>query len=190
MTKKTFKGSNPALQYISSIESDSGDNEHITDNTQETDNKYKTDDKQDMYNTQDTSNKYNTNNTHEVTNKHNAHEIPNKQYTYNTQETYNKQVDDDKHISDNTHYTDNTYNTFSTSNTHKTYNAYIRETKSRRLNLLLQHSLLDNVTKIARMKQTSVNDLINTVLKSYIEQESSVVERYEEVFGKQPIEGS
>jgi predicted HicB family RNase H-like nuclease len=143
-------GSNPALQYISAIESDSADSEHITDNKQETDNKQRTD-------------------------------------------------NDD--ITHNTHYADNTYNTSAMSNTHNTYNAqekhnnhnahiaHSRETKSRRLNLLLQPSLLDNMTKIARMKQTSVNDLINTVLRSYIEQEATVVERYEEVFGQERLGG-
>lgn len=141
MTRKSFMGSNPALQYISAIESDSADSEHITDNKQETDNKQRTD-------------------------------------------------NDD--ITHNTHYADNTYNTSAMSNTHNTYNAHIahsRETKSRRLNLLLQPSLLDNMTKIARMKQTSVNDLINTVLRSYIEQEATVVERYEEVFGQERLGG-
>jgi hypothetical protein len=55
---------------------------------------------------------------------------------------------------------------------------------------LLQPSLLENMTKIARMRQTSVNDLVNTVLRSYIEQEAAVVERYEEVFGEDAARGS
>ena len=57
------------------------------------------------------------------------------------------------------------------------------ETKSKRLNLLLQPSVLIDVEKIAAMKRTSVNDLINTLLKEFITQEAGTLARYEEVFG-------
>jgi hypothetical protein len=140
-------GSNPALQYISSVEQDSADNTYITHNKHETDNKQTAD------NTQYADNTYKTDNTYVTPIAH---------ITHDTQEKHNK---------------------------HNTYDAYNKERKSRRLNLLLQPSLLDNAAKIARMKQTSVNDLINSVLRSYIEHESAVIERYEEVFGKDSREG-
>lgn len=57
------------------------------------------------------------------------------------------------------------------------------ETKSKRLNLLLQPSVLDGLAKIARMKQTSVNDMINTILREYRDQQASLIVRYQEVFG-------
>jgi hypothetical protein len=119
VAKKSFKGSNPALQYISSIEIEprGPQDTQITDNTQ---------------------------NTPVMHNTHDA------KYTSRTQ---------DMHIM------------------HK------KETKSKRLNLLLQPSLLEDMSKVARMKQTSVNDLINKVLRDYTESEVSTIARYDEVFG-------
>lgn len=57
------------------------------------------------------------------------------------------------------------------------------ETKSRRLNLLLQPSVMDDLSKIAHMKKTSVNDLINTVMREYANENQALVEKYIEVFG-------
>lgn len=77
--------------------------------------------------------------------------------------------------------------------TEYTHNTYIRaartvpkegeERKSKRLNLLLQPSLLDDISKVAHMKRTSVNDLINTVLKEYREREGQTLEDYRNIFG-------
>lgn len=58
------------------------------------------------------------------------------------------------------------------------------ERKTKRLNLLLQPSIMDDLKKIAAMKQTSVNDLINSVLKDYNLAEKSMIEKYDRVFGK------
>ena len=57
------------------------------------------------------------------------------------------------------------------------------ETKSKRLNLLLQPSVVIDMEKIAAMKRSSVNDLINTILKKFVSQEADILARYEEVFG-------
>ena len=57
------------------------------------------------------------------------------------------------------------------------------ETKSKRLNLLLQPSVVVDMGKIAAMKRSSVNDLINAILKDFITQEASTLAKYEEVFG-------
>ena len=57
------------------------------------------------------------------------------------------------------------------------------ETKSKRLNLLLQPSVVVDMEKIAAMRRSSVNDLINTILKDFIAQEAGTLARYEEVFG-------
>ena len=76
---------------------------------------------------------------------------------------------------DNTQYTQNKYNTVAPKAK--------EETKSKRLNLLLQPSVVEDMEKIAAMKRSSVNDLINTVLKQFISQEGDTLARYEEVFG-------
>lgn len=57
-----------------------------------------------------------------------------------------------------------------------------QERKTKRLNLLIQPSTLERLTKIAHMKVTSVNDLINTVLKEYVDTEHEAVAKYDAVF--------
>lgn len=57
------------------------------------------------------------------------------------------------------------------------------ERKSKRLNLLLQPSTLNGLAKIAHMRRTSVNDLINTVLKAYNDAEAETIKRYDSFFG-------
>lgn len=58
------------------------------------------------------------------------------------------------------------------------------ERKTKRLNLLLQPSILEDLTKVAYMRQTSVNDLINTTLKALVKSETATVEKYNQVFDK------
>lgn len=57
-----------------------------------------------------------------------------------------------------------------------------KENKSRRLNILIRPSLLKDITKIATMNRTSTNDLINTVLEAYAEQEAATIEKYNHTF--------
>ena len=47
-----------------------------------------------------------------------------------------------------------------------------RETKSARLQVLLQPSTKDGLKRIAAARGTSVNDLINTALREYVERET------------------
>lgn len=63
-----------------------------------------------------------------------------------------------------------------------------KEVKSKRLNLLLQPSVFEDLSKIAHMKQTSVNNLINSILRDYRENESKSIEKYNTIFGEK--EGS
>ena len=56
------------------------------------------------------------------------------------------------------------------------------ETKSKRLNLLLQPSLMEDLGKVAFMKKDSVNNLINTVLTSYRDENKDIIEKYNKVF--------
>lgn len=57
------------------------------------------------------------------------------------------------------------------------------ERKSKRLNLLIQPSVAADLAKIAHMQKTSVNDLINRVMKEYCEAEHATLQHYDEVFG-------
>lgn len=56
------------------------------------------------------------------------------------------------------------------------------ERKSKRLNLLLQPSVLEDIAKIAYMNQTSVNDLINSTLKALAAAEASTIQKYDTIF--------
>lgn len=56
------------------------------------------------------------------------------------------------------------------------------ETKSKRLNLLLQPSLLEDLSKIATMNKDSVNNLINSALIEYRDAHRSTIEKYNKVF--------
>ena len=82
----------------------------------------------------------------------------------------------------NTHNEQNTESTLNTDNAQYTDNK--QERKSKRLNLLVQPSILENISKIAHMKQTSVNDLVNSVLKNYAETEEEAISLYNKVFLK------
>ena len=53
-----------------------------------------------------------------------------------------------------------------------------KETKSKRLNLLIQPSVLEDFSKVAFMERTSMNDLINTMIKSYCDAHREEVETY------------
>jgi hypothetical protein len=57
-----------------------------------------------------------------------------------------------------------------------------RETKSKRVNLVLQPSIWENATKIAHMKRTTLNDVVNTLLREYTEREADEVQRYDDFF--------
>lgn len=59
------------------------------------------------------------------------------------------------------------------------------ETKSKRLNLLILPSVGEDMTKIAAMKRTSVNDLINSLLKGYVESNQDLIKKYNDVFGEE-----
>lgn len=58
------------------------------------------------------------------------------------------------------------------------------ETKSKRLNLLVRPSVYRQIEKLAAMQRTSPNDLINTVLAAYAEQERETIEKYNQIFGE------
>lgn len=58
------------------------------------------------------------------------------------------------------------------------------ETKSKRVNLLFLPSVHEDITKIAAMKRSSVNDLISTLLQDYIEENRELIDRYNQTFGE------
>ena len=77
---------------------------------------------------------------------------------------------------DDTHTTDNTVYMYNTDNTQS-------ERKTKRLNLLLQPSVMQRVTKIAHMQRRSVNDLIGSVLSDYVSAHAELITGYDKVFG-------
>lgn len=59
-----------------------------------------------------------------------------------------------------------------------------QEVKSVRVNLLFRPTVKRNIEKLAQMKQTSINDLLNVVMAEYIEEHYSEIEKYNSVFGE------
>lgn len=57
-----------------------------------------------------------------------------------------------------------------------------KETKSKRLNLLIQPSVIEDLNKIATMQKDSVNNLINSALIEYRDAHRDLIERYNKVF--------
>lgn len=57
-----------------------------------------------------------------------------------------------------------------------------KEAKTKRLNLLLQPSLMEDLTKLAFMNKDSVNNLINTALTGYRDAHRDLIEKYNKVF--------
>lgn len=93
---------------------------------------------------------------------------------------------DDTHNTQYTQSTDNTPGAHCTDNTDSTHNTptthYRGERKKKRLNLTIYPSLLEDMQKIATMKQSSVNDLINEVLIEYAEQQAETIQKYNDIF--------
>lgn len=56
------------------------------------------------------------------------------------------------------------------------------ETKSKRLNLLIQPSLYEDLNKIATMQKDSINNLINNVLSEHRDRNKDLIEKYNKVF--------
>lgn len=97
---------------------------------------------------------------------------------------------DNKHNTEHTEYMDsklNTHNKYNTNNIDNRDNKYdtqntATESKSKRLNLLVYPSLLEDLKKIATMERKSVNELINTVLLNYADKNKDQIERYDGIF--------
>jgi hypothetical protein len=66
-----------------------------------------------------------------------------------------------------------------TQDTHNT----ARETKSKRLNLLIFPSIHEDMGKIARVDGVSVNELINKVLDDYRKERAAAIARYHTIWG-------
>lgn len=75
---------------------------------------------------------------------------------------------------------EDTHNTQYTPNTQDTQ----KENKTKRLNLTITPALAEDLKKIAKMEDKSVNALINDVMKAYAISNQATIERYNEVFKK------
>ena len=113
---------------------------------------------------------------------------PNESNTPNTNDTHknteNKFNTQEAHKTHDTNKTDNTQCTHDTQNTHieKPINNERKETKSKRLNLLIQPSKSLQLNKIATMKRTSVNIIINDLIQKYVKKEELAIKKYDETF--------
>lgn len=58
------------------------------------------------------------------------------------------------------------------------------ETKTARVNLLFRPSLKQNLEKLAQMKRTSFNDLMNTMAAEYVEAHQDEIDKFNEFFGE------
>lgn len=56
------------------------------------------------------------------------------------------------------------------------------ETKSKRLNLLIQPSLYNDVTKIATISRVSNSELISIALREYVSNNQSKISKFNETF--------
>jgi len=73
--------------------------------------------------------------------------------------------------------------THNTDNTHKPHkNPSAGETKSKRLNLLIKPSLLQDFSKVAHMKRASVNSLLNMLIADYVKKEAATIQQYNQTF--------
>ena len=59
------------------------------------------------------------------------------------------------------------------------------EKKTRRLNLLVRPSIYRQFEKVAAMKRTTPNDLINTLMLECVEREQETIAKYNEIFGEE-----
>lgn len=59
-----------------------------------------------------------------------------------------------------------------------------KETKSKRLNLLVQPSVLEDFNKVAFMQHNSMNDIINGLMKSYCDAHREDINTYDKYFNK------
>lgn len=78
--------------------------------------------------------------------------------------------------------TDYTHNTVHTENTHAVSKK--QETKSKRLNLLIQPSLHQELTKIAYVQRVSLNELILRASREYAAAHQDAVRKYDEFTGE------
>ena len=58
-----------------------------------------------------------------------------------------------------------------------------REFKAKRLNLMIRPSVHERLVKIAAMKRTSVNDLIDKAMEEYADTNAELVRKYNDTFG-------
>ncbi len=81
-------------------------------------------------------------------------------------------------------FKDNPAMAFITHTTDYTHDTDSKETKSKRLNLLVPPSLYNNLLKIARVEGLSVNELINIVLKKHVQQNQEAIKKFTEIWGE------
>lgn len=59
-----------------------------------------------------------------------------------------------------------------------------KETKSKRLNLLIQPSVLEDFSKVAFMERNSMNDIVNNLIKRYCDAHREEINTYDKYFNR------
>jgi len=59
------------------------------------------------------------------------------------------------------------------------------ETKTMRINLIIQPTLHKDMKKLATMQRISINELVTRVLRDYAEANTDTIDRYIKVFGEE-----
>ena len=68
---------------------------------------------------------------------------------------------------------------------HRSFEVEDETGETRRMNLTFQPSTVEAIDKIAFLRRTSVNDLINTVLKEYAAAHTDEIQKYDTIFPKE-----
>lgn len=85
---------------------------------------------------------------------------------------------------EHTVYIEHTHNAHNTAlQKNKPIKTTSRETKNKRLTVLLTPSVFENTAKISGLKRTSVNNTINKALEEYIEKHEEMLKKYNMLFG-------
>lgn len=107
--------------------------------------------------------------------------VPGEEYTDIVQDTQKTQQAQNEHTANDTHNKRNVYNEDTAQNQRI---SLVRETKSKRLNLLIRPSLYKDAAKIAHMQRVSINELIHLAIEIYVGEREQELRKYKDVYGE------
>ena len=60
----------------------------------------------------------------------------------------------------------------------------VKERRTERVNLIVSPRLKEDIHKIAHMKRTSINSIANLLMEKYIEENKTLIDKYNDIFGE------